>query len=81
MREEAEDILRSFRLTEEEQKLYMTVRGKFGSFFVKRRNIVYEWCRFNQRRQEEGESAALFISDLYILAKHCGYGELQHKLI
>ena len=57
------------------------VRDKFESFFVKRRNIVYEWCRFNLRWQEEGESAASFISDVYALAEHCGYGDLRDELI
>ena len=57
--------------------LYMTVRGKFESFFMKRRNIVYEWCKFNRRCQEEGESAP----DLYALAEHCGYGDLRDELI
>ena len=81
MGEQAEDILQSFRLTEEDRKSYTTVRDKFQSFFVKRRNIVYERCRFNQRCQEEGETAASFISDVYALAEYCGYGNLRDELI
>ena len=50
MGEEMEDMLRSFRLTKDERKSYTTVRCKFQSFFVKRRNIAYEQCRFNLRR-------------------------------
>ena len=38
MGDEAVDILQSFQLTEDELKSYSTVRDKFGSFFVKRRN-------------------------------------------
>ena len=72
MGKEAEDILRSFQLTKDERKSYTTIRDKFQSFFVKRINIVYEWGRFNLRHQEEGESAASFISDVYALAEHCG---------
>ena len=56
MGEEADDILQSFWLTEDERKSNTTVRDKFQSFFVKRRNTVYERCRFNLRCQEEGES-------------------------
>ena len=59
----------------------MTIRDKFQSFFVKRRNIVYGRCRFNLRRQEEGESAASFISNVYALADHCDYGDLSDELI
>ena len=46
--------------------MYTAVRNKFGSFFVKRRNIVVEWCRFNRRHQEKGVSVASFIT----LTKH-----------
>ena len=81
MGDEAEDILHSFRLTEDELKLYSTLRDKFGSFFVKRRNLIFERCRLNRRRQEEGESAASFINDVHTLAEHCDYGDLQEELI
>ena len=33
------------------------------------------------RRQEEGESVASFINNLYALAEHCGYGELHDEMI
>ena len=81
MGEEAKDILQSFRLTEDEWKSYTKVSDKFQSFFMKRRNIVYEQRKFNLRYQEEGESAASFISYVYALAEHCGYGGLHDELI
>ena len=48
---------------------------------MKRRNIVYKRCRFNLKRQEEGESAASLISDVYAMAEHCGYGDLHDEVI
>ena len=48
---------------------------------MKKRNIIYERARFNLRKQEEGESAALFIQDLNALAEHCGYGDLRDEMI
>ena len=81
MGEEAEDILQSFRLTEDERKSNATVKDKFQSLFVKRRNIVYELCGFNLRCQEERESVASFISDVCALAEHCGHGDLRDELI
>ena len=39
MGDEAEDILESFRLSDDEQKSYKTVRGKFKSYFVKRNSF------------------------------------------
>ena len=38
----ANDILKSFHLTEEEIKAYNTVKGKFDNHFVKKRNVIYE---------------------------------------
>ena len=76
MGEEAEDILDSFRLSDDEQKSYATVRGKFESYFMKKRNIVFDRISFFQRRHEEGEPVASFVNDVYALAKHCNFGAL-----
>ena len=48
---------------------------------MKKRNVVYERCRFNLGRQEEGESATSFINDVYALAEYCGYEDLCDELI
>ena len=79
MGEEAEDILKSFRLSDTEQKLYKTVRGKFELFFVKKRTI-FDWISFFQRSQEEGEPVASFVNDIYALAKYCNRGSLHDEM-
>ena len=48
MGDQAEDILLSFRLTEEEAKKYLTVVENFQQYFVKRKNVIYERSKFNQ---------------------------------
>ena len=63
MGNQAEDILLSFRLSEEEVKIYSTVVEKFHHYFVRRRNIIYERSKFNQRIQESGETVDSFITD------------------
>ena len=77
MGEDADDILYSFGLTEDERKSYTTVSTKFEARFVKRRNPIYERAKFNMRRQEEGECVDSFIISLYRLAKRCNYRELH----
>ena len=62
MGDQADDILRSFALPEADQKKYETVRNRFEQHFVKRRNIIFERAKFNQRKQEDGETADSFIS-------------------
>ena len=53
----------------------------FDGHFVKRRNVIYERARFNQRVQEPGESVDAFITALYGLAEHCGYAGLHDEMI
>ena len=81
MGDAADDILSSFGLTEAEKTQYGTVRAKFESHFVKRCNPIFERAKFNQRRQEEGESVDGFITALYVLAEHCGYGALYDEMV
>ena len=49
MGDEADDILHSFRLSTDEAKRYDIVKAKFDGHFVKHRNVIHEWVRFNQR--------------------------------
>ena len=81
MGDQADDILRSFELTEESRKTYAIVKAKFDSHFVQRRNVIFERAKFNRRKQDEGESVETFITALYALAEHCGYGELHDAMI
>ena len=62
-----------FKLEEAQANVYKSVKDKFEAFFVKRRNVIYERARFNLRKQEEGETVAAFINDLYVLVEHCEY--------
>ena len=81
MGDAADDILRSFRLSEADSKKYDTVKSKFDSHFIKRRNVIYERAKFNLRKQEEEESVDSFITALYELAEHCGYTDLHDEMI
>ena len=81
MGDAADDILKSFHLTEEEMKTYDTVKDKFNNHFVKKHNVIYERACFNQRRQEEGETFDNYVTALYGLVEHCKYGSLQSEMI
>ena len=60
---------------------YDVVKQKFDGYFVKRRNVIFERAKFNQRRQEPGEPVDNFITTLHCLVEHCGYGELREQMI
>ena len=67
MGDEAEDILATFELSDEDAKKYETVVTKFKDHFNRKKNIIFERARFNSRKQEEGEPADVFITALHTL--------------
>ena len=81
MGDEADDILCSCKLTAEAMRQYTMVKEALASHFIQRRNVIFERAKFNSRRQEPGESVDAFITSLYALAEHCGYGELHDEMI
>ena len=81
MGDEADDILGSLDLTAAQKLAYDMVQEACQNHFIKRRNPIFERARFNQRKQEEGESVDSFITALYSLAKHCDYGALHDQMI
>lgn len=81
MGDQADDILRSFALTDAERLSYDAVKTKFDTHFIQRRNVIFERAKFNRRRQEQDEPVETFITDLYALAEHCGYGDLHDEMI
>ena len=48
---------------------------------MKRRNIIFEYAKFNSRKQETGESVDSFTTDLHCLARYCNYGNLHDEMI
>ena len=81
MGDPADDILSSFGLTDKEMKSYDIVVDKFERYFIKKRNVIFERAKFNQRKQEDGESVNDFVTALYCLSEHCQYGELRDEMI
>ena len=81
MGDEADDILRSFKLSDEDKKKYSVVKAKFDAHFITRTNVIYERAKFNRRTQQDGESVDTFITDLFALAEHCAYKELHDEMI
>ena len=77
MGDQADDVLRSFTLSEADRKDYATVKAKFDEHFVQCRNVIFERAKFNRRKQEDGEPVETFITALYALTEHCGYGVLS----
>ncbi|KAL5510819.1 hypothetical protein EMCRGX_G006423 [Ephydatia muelleri] len=81
MGEEAEVVLVSTGITDEERKSYKKVVEKLDEYFHVRHNVIFERARFNRRDQLEGESGDQYITELYSLAERCSYGQLTSEMI
>ena len=81
MGDEADDIITSFALSEEELKSSETVKRKFENHFIAKRNVIFERANFNIRVQKDGEPVESFITDLHCLAKYCDFGTLKDFLL
>ena len=72
--EEAEDVLKSTKITEDEKKKYDSVLKSFDDFFKVRRNVIFERACFNRRVQKKDESVEQYIAVLHRMAETCDYG-------
>ena len=79
--EEAEDILESTNISEDQRKQYIAVLSKFDGFFRVGKNVIIESAKFNRRSQLLDEPAEQFIASLYNLAADCNFGDLKDQLI
>ena len=66
MGKQAEDILKSLSLSDEQSKSYEAVKKTLTEHFVVRRNVIFEHAVFNRRVQGPDESV-----DTFITALHC----------
>ncbi|KAM7298469.1 adenylosuccinate synthetase [Ixodes scapularis] len=80
MGDQSEDVLSTFQLSAEDSKNFDVVLQRFDSYFIPKRNIMFERARFNMRSQQDGESIEEFATTLHTLSKDCDYGNLREQL-
>ena len=73
---DADDILATTRISDENRKKYSKVLEKFDEYFKVMRNVIFERARFNRRNQQPGESTEDYITSLHQLAQGCEYGTM-----
>ena len=57
-----------------------TVIRRFDTYFVPRRNVIFERARFHQRHQKEGESAENFYRALLELSENCNFHDRNEEI-
>ena len=78
---EAENIFKSFTLSEDDQKKFDVVLGKYDGYFYPKRNVIHERACFHLRVQRPGEKVEMFIRALYDLSEHCDFGAIKDEHI
>ena len=68
MGDEADNIITSFGLSEQEMKSFKTVRNKFEDHFVAKRNVIFERAKFYVRVQDENEPVEDFVTESVALS-------------
>eukprot|EP00117_Sycon_ciliatum_P036471 scpid23188/ scgid27451/ Retrovirus-related Pol polyprotein from transposon opus; Protease; Reverse transcriptase; Endonuclease len=81
MGDEADDLLLSFHLSDQDADNYDIVFQKFADHYGRKRNLVYERAKFHQRSQQPGESIDGYITDLFRLAERCNFKQLHDEMI
>ena len=52
------------------------VLAKFDEYCEPRTQVIYERYRFNNRKQEQGESISAYVTEMRVIAKNCALEEI-----
>ena len=55
--------------------------AKFDEYCEPRTQVIYERYRFNNRKQEPGESIAAYLTELRMIAKNCQHEDITPEEI
>ena len=75
------DIYNTMSFAEDETDKLDVLFTKFGTYCKPKQNITVERYRFNTRVQEASKTIDQYVTELKLIAKNCGYGELEDQLI
>lgn len=75
--EEAVKAFDTFAWAEGQNENKITdVLVKFDEYCEPRTQVIYERYRFNNRKQEPGESISAYVTELRVIAKNCAHNEI-----
>ena len=75
------DIYNAMTLQEDERDKIDILFTKFEEYCKPRQNITIECYCFNSRAQEKLETVDQYVTELKLISKNCGYGELENQLL
>ena len=75
------DVYNTMQLTEEETDKIDVLFAKFEAYCKPKQNVTIERYRFNTRSQSKEETIIQYVLELRLIAKNCGFGNLEDQLI
>ena len=78
---DAEDVLATTNISNDDKKDYSKVVRKFNEYFKVRKNTIFERANFNLTRQLADETVEQFITRLHQIADTCEFGEMRSEMI
>ena len=79
--EQAEDVLSSTGISEDDRKKYSEVMSKLDDYFKVRKNVIFERAQFNRRNQLPGETVEEYVTVLFNLVDSCHYAEFKEEML
>ena len=79
--QDGRDIDNTFQFAEDGINKITLLIQKFEDYCTPKRNTTMERYKFNKRAQGETESVDQYITELWLLAKNCIFGDLQDESI
>ena len=70
---EAEDILNTTNISEEDRKKYGKIIEQFDTYFKVKKNVIYEHARFIKCSQLPDKPVDCFITEIHTLAESCEF--------
>ena len=77
---EAEDIIKTFNLSDTELLDYKVVVDKFKSYFNPRRNVLRLRRQFYRRTQQPTEDSEAYLRALYLAAEYCEFNDKKESI-
>ena len=77
---EAEDVVKTFNLSEEDSKKYEVVIAKFDSYFTPRKNVLRLRRTFYRRIQRPQEDTEAYLRALFVAAEDCGFRDKDEHI-
>lgn len=78
---EAEEIVKTFGLLEQEEKDFDLILRKFDEYFKPKINVIRMRRMFQRRIQQPNENEEAYLRALYTAAEDCGFGDLKKERI